>query len=71
MSRRAECAIKLGDWAFPARTLFMIPVHALHHDPRWFPDPEAFRPERFAQDGSEVPRGAYIPFGVGPRVCLG
>lgn len=71
MSRRAECAIKLGDWTFPARTLFMIPVHALHHDPRWFPDPEAFRPERFAQDAAEVPRGAYIPFGVGPRVCLG
>ncbi|OZI58942.1 cytochrome P450 [Bordetella genomosp. 1] len=71
MSRRATRAIQLGDWLFPARTLFMIPVHSLHHDPRWFPDPETFRPERFAHDAPGMPRGAYIPFGVGPRVCLG
>lgn len=71
MSRRATRAIPLGDWTFPAGTLFMIPVYALHHDPRWFPDPEKFRPERFAHDAPDPPRGAYIPFGVGPRVCLG
>ncbi|NOK45658.1 cytochrome P450 [Burkholderia thailandensis] len=71
ISRRATRAIQLGDWALPARTLFMIPAHLMHHDARWFPDPEAFRPERFAPDAPEVPRGAYIPFGAGPRVCLG
>lgn len=71
MSRRATRAIELGNWIFPARTLFMIPVHSLHHDPRWFPEPEAFRPERFAHDAPDPPRGAYFPFGAGPRVCLG
>lgn len=71
ISRRATRDIQLGEWALPARTLFMIPVHLMHHDPRWFPDPKAFRPERFAPDAQEVPRGAYIPFGAGPRVCLG
>ncbi len=71
MSRRATRTIRLGDWTFPARTLFMIPVHSMHHEPQWFPDPGIFRPERFAHDAPEVPRGAYIPFGVGPRVCLG
>ncbi|NIF81340.1 cytochrome P450 [Paraburkholderia sp. Cy-641] len=71
ISRRATRAVQLGNWTFPARTLFMIPVHLMHHDPRWFPDPQAFQPARFASDAPEVPRGAYIPFGVGPRVCLG
>jgi cytochrome P450 len=74
ISRRATRAVQLGEWTLPARTLFMIPVHLMHHDPRWFPDPEAFRPERFASNPAgmpDVPRGAYIPFGAGPRVCLG
>ena len=71
ISRRATRAIRLNDWTLPARTLFMIPVHLMHHDPRWYPDPDVFRPERFAPDAPEVPRGAYIPFGAGPRVCLG
>ena len=43
-----------------------------HRDPRHFPDPETFRPER-CLDGStaKVPKYAYIPFGGGPRVCIG
>ncbi|MBN3722597.1 cytochrome P450 [Burkholderia sp. Ac-20379] len=71
ISRRSRHAIQLGQWAFPARTLFMIPVQLMHHDARWFPDPDAFRPERFAHDAPEIPRGAYMPFGSGPRVCIG
>ncbi|HEV3432287.1 MAG TPA: cytochrome P450 [Paraburkholderia sp.] len=71
ISRRATRAVQLGDWSLPAGTLFMIPGHLMHHDPRWFADPEAFRPERFAPDAPELPRGAYMPFGAGPRVCLG
>ncbi|WP_321951820.1 cytochrome P450 [Paraburkholderia bannensis] len=70
-SRRATRAIRLGEWHFPARTLFMIPVHLMHHNARWFPEPDVFRPERFAPDAPELPRGAYTPFGAGPRVCLG
>jgi cytochrome P450 len=49
----------------------MVPVHRLHHDPRTFPEPQAFRPERFGPDAPPLPRGAWLPFGVGPRVCLG
>jgi len=70
-SRRSLKPITLGAWQFPARTMFMVPVQAMHHDSRWFPDPLAFRPERFAPGAPEVPRGAYLPFGAGPRVCLG
>ena len=71
ISRRSTQPIALGAWQLPARTMFLIPVQLMHHDARWFPQPLAFRPERFALDAPELPRGAYLPFGTGPRVCLG
>lgn len=71
ISRRASSPVVLGAWQLPARTLFMLPVQLMHHDPRWFAQPDVFRPERFAPDAPPVPRGAYLPFGAGPRVCLG
>ncbi|MFO0956651.1 MAG: cytochrome P450 [Isosphaeraceae bacterium] len=44
----------------------------VHRDPRWFDDPEEFRPDRWA-DGlmKRLPRYAYFPFGGGPRICIG
>ncbi len=71
ISRRSTQPITLGAWQLPARTMFLVPVQLMHHDPRWFLEPLAFRPERFAPDAPEMPRGAYLPFGAGPRVCLG
>ncbi len=71
ISRRSTRPLSVGGWQLPARTLFMLPVQLMHHDPRWFPEPHSFRPERFAPDAPELPRGAYMPFGTGPRVCLG
>jgi cytochrome P450 len=44
----------------------------VQRDPRWFDEPEAFRPERWLGDlESRLPRCAYFPFGDGPRVCIG
>ena len=71
LSRRSIRPITLGEWQLPARTMFMVPVQLMHHDPRWFPDPLVFRPERFAAEAPGFPRGAFMPFGTGPRVCLG
>jgi cytochrome P450 len=71
LTRRATRPITLGGWQFPARTMFTVPVQLMHRDPRWFLEPQAFRPERFADEAPEVPRGAFMPFGTGPRVCLG
>jgi cytochrome P450 len=71
ISRRSVRPITLGGWHLPARTIFAVPLHLMHHDPRWFPEPDAFRPERFASDAPAIPRGAFMPFGTGPRVCLG
>jgi cytochrome P450 len=71
LSRRALRPITLGGWQLPARTIFAVPVHLMHHDARWFPQPQAFRPERFAKGARPIARGAFMPFGTGPRVCLG
>ncbi|SEO87233.1 Cytochrome P450 [Salinihabitans flavidus] len=48
----------------------MIPIYALHRHHQLWDAPDAFRPERFA-DGAKVDRYAYLPFGDGPRVCIG
>jgi cytochrome P450 len=73
MTRRLTREITLGGVRLPARTLVRVTPWLLHRDPRWWPDaPLAFKPERFMGDAAhQIPRGAYIPFGVGPRVCLG
>ena len=49
-----------------------VSMSATHRDPRFFPDPDTFRPERWL-DGLErrLPRGAFFPFGLGPRMCVG
>ena len=73
MTRRTTREIVLGNVRLPARTMIRITPWLLHRNPRWWPrEPEAFRPERFLADAPDsIPRGAYIPFGLGPRVCLG
>jgi cytochrome P450 len=44
----------------------------LHHDPRWFPQPDTFAPSRWLDDRRDaVPRNAYLAFGTGPRSCIG
>lgn len=71
LTRRLVQPVDLGPWHLPARTMVLLPVQLMHHDSRWFPDPHTFRPERFGPDAPEIPRGAWMPFGAGPRVCLG
>lgn len=55
----------------PKGAMLRCTPYLLHRDARVWAQPEAFRPERFLPGASEVPRGAYMPFGQGPRVCLG
>jgi cytochrome P450 len=70
IGRLATEEVVLGDLTIPAGSIVVIPIHVVHRDPRWFDEPDAFRPERFA-DTSAWPKFAYLPFGGGPRVCIG
>ena len=46
--------------------------YLLHHKAEYFPNPEAFDPERFTPENEKkLPRLAYMPFGAGPRICIG
>lgn len=71
MTRRTTEAFQLGGWHIPAGALLRITLTELHRDPRSFPEPDAFRPERFLPDAPPPPRGAWLPFGAGPHVCIG
>lgn len=65
-----DCAV--GGYTIPKGATVMVSQWAMHRDARYFAAPEEFRPERWL-DGSlkDLPRYAYLPFGGGPRVCLG
>jgi cytochrome P450 len=72
ITREASEDVEIGGWRVPRGAMLRITPYAVHHDPRWFPDPERFDPDRFAPGRVEqMPRGAYVPFGIGPRVCIG
>lgn len=50
----------------------IIPTYSLHHDPKYYSDPEIFDPERFTEENtSSRPHGTFLPFGDGPRICIG
>jgi cytochrome P450 len=62
----------LGNCRLAADTLLLISPYLLHRKSEYFPDPMEFKPERFTPEMEKaLPRAAYIPFGAGPRVCLG
>lgn len=53
-------------------TKVFIPVYGIHRDPKYYPEPEKFLPERFSKEKrSEMNKFIYLPFGEGPRTCLG
>jgi cytochrome P450 len=71
-ARKAIVDTTVGDFPIKKGTQIFISPYALHHDPRWFPEPDKFDPERFTEGWEDrIPRYGYIPFGGGPRVCIG
>jgi cytochrome P450 len=72
MNREASEDCKIGDYEIPAGCAIIMSQWVMHRDPRYFEDPEAFKPERWAGDlEKQLPRGVYFPFGDGPRFCIG
>lgn len=72
IGREIAQPFEIGGYALrPPEQLIMSP-YAMHRDPRFFPEPERFLPERWLDARAQaLPKFAYFPFGGGPRVCIG
>jgi cytochrome P450 len=72
IGREAVEDCEIGEYFVPAGTTIFMSAWVLHRDPRWYEEPLAFRPDRW-EDGlaDRLPRHAYMPFGGGPRICIG
>ena len=72
IGRRLTTDLHLDGRHTPAGTLVAVSPLLLHRDPRWFPDPQRFDPDRWLDERrTAVPRYAYLPFGAGSRSCIG
>ena len=72
MSRIAAKAITLGGIEVPAGSFVIIPIYCIHRHKRLWADPDRFDPSRFAPEReASYPRTQFMPFGAGPRICLG
>jgi cytochrome P450 len=70
--RVAQRDCDIGGYTIPAGSSLSVSQWVMHHDPRYFDDPEAFKPQRWANDlFRRLPAFVYFPFGGGPRRCLG
>ncbi len=72
MGREALEDVSIGPYRLRKGTMVFFSQYIVHRDPKWFPEPERFRPERFAAAAKAGrPRFAYFPFGGGGRQCIG
>jgi len=72
LGREAISDCEIGGYRVPAGTQVFMFQWATQRDPRFYEEPDAFRPERWTEDFiKQLPKYAYFPFGGGPRACIG
>lgn len=72
ITRQAIEPVAIGGHQLPKNALIMVAPWTIHRDERWWDHPEEFRPERFSPDNEgRIAKYSYIPFGGGPRICIG
>jgi cytochrome P450 len=72
IGRRALSPFEVGGYVLPARSIVLVSPFAVHRDARWYAGPDEFEPDRWLPGReSDRPKFSYIPFGGGPRVCIG
>ncbi len=70
--RETKNEVRLGDYVFPKGAILAVSPLAVGRNPKYYDRPLEFRPERWTREFErQLPRGAYVPFAAGPRVCLG
>lgn len=72
IGRRAIVDYEAAGYRVPKGSIVLLSPWVMHRDPRFFPDPDRFDPDRWTDEARAArPRFAYFPFGAGPRICLG
>ncbi|XP_051877924.1 cytochrome P450 3A30-like [Pristis pectinata] len=72
LERVCKKDVKLNGVTIPKDTVVVVPAYVLHHDPKYWQEPEEFRPERFSEKEREsLNPCTFLPFGMGPRNCIG
>ncbi|MBO0867164.1 MAG: cytochrome P450 [Micromonosporaceae bacterium] len=71
LQRRLTQDRLIGGYRLPKGATLFMPPWVVHRDPELWPEPDAFRPERWLTDPGDRHRYAYYPFGGGPRQCIG
>ncbi|HKA22225.1 MAG TPA: cytochrome P450 [Blastocatellia bacterium] len=72
MGRRVLSDYRVDRYVIPSGSIILMSPWVMHHDPRFYPDPYKFDPERWRPDARDArPKFSYFPFGGGPRVCIG
>ena len=72
LSRRALRDVEIDGYRVPKGRVVLLAPYTLHRREEYFPQAERFDPERFAPEREkQLPRYAYVPFGAGPRICIG
>lgn len=72
VGRMAVHPFEIAGIEVPAKSICLLSPYTMHRHPRYYPDPERFRPERWTPEERQArPKFAYFPFGGGARVCIG
>lgn len=72
IGREAAEDLTIGDYSVKKGAIVSVGIYTMHHDARYFENPEQFIPERFSKENeSQIQPYTYFPFGGGPRICIG
>ena len=69
--RRTMDPFELGNYVIPKNTTIIVSIYNLHHHPDFWEEPEKFNPHRFNPSNEVMEKAMFVPFGLGPRKCLG
>jgi len=72
IGRRAIADVEIGGYTIPKRAIVIVSPYIVHHQAKYFPDPDKFDPSRWTKDAEQTrPKFAYFPFAAGSRSCIG